>query len=756
MARIPVIQERQAPGRLMAVPELRAPDSGAVLIGAGMKQVGQALGQTADATNQAVDRQAQLWATETSTNELVHWAQRAEELKSEAGKGGAGYFQKLNQEYEERANSILAQAPNDKSRLYLSQNFLNVRQRLLTNAIEFEVVEGRAALLNEFSTSADKISLVAAQTKDPVLAQQAIGQMDAQIDASNLTPRQKEEAKKNVRTKASLGYASAVSRDDPALAVEILSQGIPTVKSESNKESLYLAVQAVESANNPKAVGPETRYGRAVGLMQVLPSTAMEPGVRLEDGSMMPNIFQLARSKGISFGAQTEETAAELLKNPEIGQAFGRMYLDSMLARYDGDVVKALAAYNWGIRNVDNWDGDMSKLPEQTRNYIPNVLNRAGLTGANAGAPADSMFGMLPLGDQLKLLDAAKQNMSAQIVENSASTVFRQFGPQSDIDSVELDVMNDHIDVLMAGNTADERKAAKTLLKEYANAHTASANQRVAERDSKIWEQVLGGQPMSVIEQSEEWKALDGRTKKTLIGEINSFRSQSTTPAQWAMYSDILADPGRLAAMPQEELLAMAPRLGNELTTQLIKDRAKLNTPEGVAEAKYDEDMFKMFASKAGLKVFDTKASEEDKQKIGQFRYQVETALEVKRNQLKRSLTRDEVEKVFGDTLADQVMLDRGMLASDEKAVLSTVMEDDLDRAYVVVGTEKVFLSDIPTASRQQIASQLRAQGLPATEADIARIWIKAGAKPEKKSYSNMTMGERMNMATEGLRQILD
>lgn len=721
MARIPVIQERQSVGRLRPVSQLSAPPSGAGAIGRGMQQVGQALDQVANTANQVVDRQAQLWATETSTSELTYWAQRSEELKSEAGEGGAGYFQALNKEYEQRANSILAQAPNDRSRQYLSQNFLSVRQRLLDNAIKFEVVEGRAALNNKFNEGADRIALVAAQTQDPVLTNDAIGQLKAQIDASNLTPSQKQQATSRLERGVSTAYASAVARDNPAAAVDILSQGLPTVNTKTEYTNLFAAIQTVESNNNPKAVSG----AGAVGLMQVLPTTAMEPGFGL------PSVFEFAKSKGVKFEGRTKESAEMLLKDEVIGAEYGQAYMKAMLDRYDGNVVYALAAYNWGPGRTDNWveqGADMNALPEETRKYIPNVLNRTGLTRKTTGAPQDSLFDMLPLGEQLNLLNVAKENQSAQMVTNAASTVFREFGPQTDTDAIEIDVMNDHIDVIMAGNTLQERESAKTLVKEYANAHSASAKQRQAQRVSGVWDNVINGAPMSEIVGSPEWKALDGTQQKQLIGEINSFRTQPTSPAQWAAYTDITKDPAELAAMSNEEILSMSPMLGNQLTTQLLKDRAKLMSPEDIAEAKYTKDTFNVFASKAGLDVFDSRASPAQKEKIGQFKFAVDNAIVVRQNQLKRSLTQAETEEVMSEVLSNKVYVDE--LGRDPEVILSLVEEDDMGDTYVMVGTEQVYLREIPASNRSMIIRQLRQVGRPATEAAIAEVWLAAQQQP--------------------------
>ena len=105
---------------------------------------------------------------------------------------------------------------------------------------------------------------------------------------------------------------------------------------------LALAVQKAESNNDPNAVSPVG----AQGLMQIMPATAKDPGFGVSparDGSVAENI------------------------------RVGDEYLGAMLKRYDGDMDRALAAYNWGPGNADKWDGDPAKLPSETRNYIATV-----------------------------------------------------------------------------------------------------------------------------------------------------------------------------------------------------------------------------------------------------------------------------------------------------------------------------------------------------------------------------------------------
>jgi len=125
--------------------------------------------------------------------------------------------------------------------------------------------------------------------------------------------------------------------------------------SAAHKVSPYLVAAIINAESSWR---PDRRSAAgAVGLMQVLPSTAADLAER---GSVDASRYPLAN-----------------LSDPAVNIEYGTAYVRYLVGRYH-EVETALAAYNAGLRHADEWaskGGDIRVAIEfpETKNYVLRV-----------------------------------------------------------------------------------------------------------------------------------------------------------------------------------------------------------------------------------------------------------------------------------------------------------------------------------------------------------------------------------------------
>src|SRR5215212_7740669 len=135
------------------------------------------------------------------------------------------------------------------------------------------------------------------------------------------------------------------------------------IRQQSQKKGLDPALVAAVIYQESK-FSDQTSVAGARGLMQITPDTAD---------------FIAKNSGGIRFEQGD-------LATPQINIAYGSWYLRYLLERYEGRTALAVAAYNAGMRNVDEWVEEAGGADQfdsaadipfpETKHYVAAVLER--------------------------------------------------------------------------------------------------------------------------------------------------------------------------------------------------------------------------------------------------------------------------------------------------------------------------------------------------------------------------------------------
>jgi hypothetical protein len=214
-------------------------------------------------------------------------------------------------------------------------------------------------------------------------------------------------------------------RQGAAVASQIVT-GTRSTVDPTSFDRLTNIIQSVESKGRAFGTdgallqGPVTRSGeRAQGDMQVMPSTAKDPGYGIKPADM---------------SGTREQQAAELRR-------VGQQKLAVLVKMYDGDIAKASAAYNWGEGNVDKAvkaaqanagkgeqvapDAWLASAPTETRNYVASVVRQ--MNAPDGGVPAR------PTLDQLHQAarDRLGPNASPLAVKTAVDQVSQQYEDQN-------------------------------------------------------------------------------------------------------------------------------------------------------------------------------------------------------------------------------------------------------------------------------------------------------------------------------------
>lgn len=194
-----------------------------------------------------------------------------------------------------------------------------------------------------------------------------------------------------------------------------------------------------ESRGDPKAVSPKG----AGGLMQLMPETAKSLGVT--------DVHDPAQN--IDGGAK---------------------YMRQLLDKYDGDLLKALAAYNAGSGNVDKYNG-MPPFGE-TQDYVSSIMNNLDAGEVYYGSSADNVAKIIL--EHRRAIANASQGTTNENIDQGVKNDTRRLD-QADVElgqkdkELELKQQENLIKLATDGKTANQKdldaaeNTTKSMLDEF-------------------------------------------------------------------------------------------------------------------------------------------------------------------------------------------------------------------------------------------------------------------------------------------------
>ena len=630
-------------------------------------------------------------------------------LERESGKPLADEY---DEEFGKAVESIGAGLGNDYQRQVFGQAIAKRRAAFRAGAMKHEADEFRTYTLSvREGTISTRMQQIGLNYANPEVIDEAITSIRAATyDAAKLQGKSAEWADAQARKMASNAHktaiAAALEKNDVAYADRYLKRygkdmeaddllqttGLITKEMDlrvgtsaatdamgrwapkivpGDMDRLTNIVMGIESAGrrydaSGKLIeGPATKYGTAKGEMQVLDGTNRDPGY------------------GVKPAADD---------SPEERARVGRDYLAAMVREYDGDVSKALAAYNWGPGNLDkavkehgpNW---LQAAPEETRSYVERGVREFGAGAGRGKRPSLAEIKADLRGDPMLAGNPAR----LKAAEEAAEKQYR------DIEAAEKQATDEALDTAYRGL--------------YANGGN------------------MGALPVSVRAM------IPGDKLSAVMGFADTVRKSGGAvhnPEAWA----------QVLSMPRESLAAMSPiEFFREFRphlddAHLEKGYALLNDARGEVgtDAKHLEvittaNRVKKAAIDAGLLPATGKANDNEVKAFAQFERLVDDRVrqfEATDLQGKRKANSAELQQIIDGTLMDKVFVSRtGWF--DREVIAGLAAPEDLTRAYVNVGGQEVRVAQIPANQRAVIASKLQSRGLPVTEQRIAELWVAAG-----------------------------
>jgi hypothetical protein len=321
-----------------------------------------------------------------------------------------------------------------------------------------------------------------------------------------------------------------------------------------------------------------------------------------------------------------------------------------------------------------------------------------------------------------QIMSLVKKETDTAAGNEAAAGVWGTIGPKGPNDPVRIfdmeqrlrEGLKDRPDILSAGIRAIRERAQGF------NAQQAEVN---AGNTNAVYGLIDSGRSMREIQRSDAWLALPERQRSQILAEQESraatraSRAAAEANRAAAVASRNLSqiqtqerlnfmlngdkyltatDPAVLSQMSRAQVEAMRADFGMEPTQQLLSKWDALQKPGALAAANMDAQDFNAVADEMGLNPFKPTKSKEDRERLGNLQFRIETLIDQTQREEKRTLTREERMRLVRAEMAKTVTVN-GWLSDPSVPVIALTPR----QAGNVI---------VPPADRRQILDAL-AQG---------------------------------------------
>lgn len=321
------------------------------------------------------------------------------------------------------------------------------------------------------------------------------------------------------------------------------------------------------------------------------------------------------------------------------------------------------------------------------------------------------------------------QTSAALDANNAATEIWAAIGPKRDGQPVELDKLEAAARDRFKNDPTRLRNTIAELQQRAAGFNAAEQERRAANTNA-VMDAYSRGTPLARLQTMPEFQALPGAERAKIVEHINDRnhmlwarsiedRARIEREAQRRAFPAFLeySNPDNLATMTRQQVQALLPSLGSQLTEHLVQKWDTLQTANAKIEAKMDAEDFNHIANQMGLAPF--RANTEDKKReLGELKFRVEQLIDSAQQAKKAPLTRQEKMTLMQTEMARTVTVNP--LFGFERQVPVIQLSPDQLRNVVV-----------PEADRGQIAAALKTMydrtGSPLyapTEENMRRLYL--------------------------------